>query len=1011
MWSMRAKSEVSTFKFKRVVLVILSIILVSVFVVESEAVFNAVLQNPNSSDTVIRAKLREMALKYNIPSVILMGIAYTESGWKQFDANGNPVIHYNLSGSFDIGIMQINSVGRSDIDKLKSDIFYNIEIGAKILDNKWKITPGIGDRDRNVLENWYYAIWAYNGFSYINHPLNPQGKHYQDRVLDNISKLIFGGDTQPLWTPVQISRPDPNSILNPPDWIPTPTPYHYGDLYTGIYEGDNARLLAGPESSIVLVNSDFSISFEIQNVGTTIWKNSVFSKDGGHHAVLKISKGSNLKLVNALLYSPVQPGGNNVFTFKISVATEGQYLLNLQMYNGDNPFGPSIQASLFAYNLNIEDLSGAFDNQFKIGDIVPIKFKLNSIGGISFSSLVQITLKDAAGNPLYSTFVDPDLTLNGATEEITAQSIAGIGIASNGQYKLNLKLFLQNGPMQAFPSEDTTCLSPVFKEFEKDFVIDDQRSGLFVDSNPQGANIFINGVDTKLITPSFVALDSGNYTVTLSKAGFINNNFQCTVQSGIQTISKDLIAISDQVNLNLLSQSLDFGEIYTGISPFKNISLQFDGSLDEVGVVGTSSKWISVYPLSFTGSTTFTVSIDSRWLDEGKTLTGTITFDTGTVKKTVSTNVTTLLSSVVFSLVPNKATVREGENIFIDALVKSSINPIDRLDLVLLYDPAFFDVNSIAPDNLNFTMNNISQDRGFIYFDGMSISSNSGEFRIFTVKFNAFKNTSGIKTLINFNDAKAFSNGEEQKNLKFGSEIQILEKLKLPGKVTNFSTEDLIGKIKLTWAMAETGSYEVLEYDIFRGKIDALSDAIYIGSTVNNVFSFTDTGPFERIPYYYWVIATDSMGNSSEPSEPVKIQPIVFSNTFLKTVKLEFYIGKSYVYINGIIMKMEVAPFIKDGRTFVPVRYVAEPFGAQVIWNGTERKVTLIHKKLIELWIGNSQAIVDSIPVYIDPQNLDVVPFIMEGRTFLPLRFVSEAFGAAVNWDSITKKVTIEYKN
>jgi hypothetical protein len=681
------------------------------------------------------------------------------------------------------------------------------------------------------------------------------------------------------------------------------------------------------------------------------------------------------------------------------------------MYNGDNPFGPSIQTNLFTYNLNIEDLSGAFDNQFKIGDIVPIKFKLNSIGGISFSSLVQITLKDAAGNPLYSTFVDPDLTLNGATEEITAQFIAGIGIASNGQYKLNLKLFLQNGPMQAFPSEDTTCLSPVFKEFEKDFVIDDQRSGLFVDSNPQGVNIFINGVDTKLITPSFVALDSGNYTVTLSKAGFINNNFQCTVQSGIQTISKDLIAIPDQVNLNLSSQSLDFGEIYTGISPFKNISLQFDGITDQVSVVGTSSKWISVYPLSFTGSTTFTVSIDSRWLDEGKTLTSTITFDTGTVKKTVSTNVTTLLSSVVFSLVPNKATVREGENIFIDAFVKSSINPIDRLDLVLSYDPAFFDVNSIVPDNLNFTVNNISQDGGFIYFDGMSISSNSGEFRIFTVKFNALKNTSGIKTLINFNDAKAFSNGEEQKNLKFGSEIQILPKLKLPGKVMNLKAEDLIGKIKLTWAMGESGSYEVLEYDIFRGKIDALSDAIYIGSTVNNVFSFTDTGPFERIPYYYWVIATDSMGNSSEPQGPVKIQPIVLSNTLPSTVKLEFYIGKPYVYINGIMVKMEVAPFIKDGRTFVPVRYVAEPFGAQVIWNGTERKVTLIHKKFIELWIGNPQATVDGTAIYIDPTNTSVMPFIMEGRTLLPLRFVSEAFGATVNWDSITKKVTIEYKN
>lgn len=243
--------------------------------------------------------------------------------------------------------------------------------------------------------------------------------------------------------------------------------------------------------------------------------------------------------------------------------------------------------------------------------------------------------------------------------------------------------------------------------------------------------------------------------------GFKNIDFQCTVRDTIQTITKDLVAIPDQVNLSLSVQSLDFGEVYTGISTFKNINLQFDGSLDEVGVVGTSSKWMSVYSLSFTGTTTFTVSIDSRWLDEGKTLTGTITFDTGTFKKTVSTNVTTLLSSVVFSLVPNKATVREGENTFIDVFVKSSINPIDRVDLVLSYDPAFFDVNSITSDNLNFTVNNISQDRGFIYFDGMSISSNSGEFRIFTVKFNALKNTSGIKTLINFNDAKAFSNGEE----------------------------------------------------------------------------------------------------------------------------------------------------------------------------------------------------------------------------------------------------------
>lgn len=227
----------------------------------------------------------------------------------------------------------------------------------------------------------------------------------------------------------------------------------------------------------------------------------------------------------------------------------------------------------------------------------------------------------------------------------------------------------------------------------------------------------------------------------------------------------------------------------------------------------------------------------------------------------------------------------------------------------------------------------------------------------------------------------------------------------------NLKALDLIGKIKLTWNTGASGSYPVKEYDVFRSKRDTISDAIFIGSVNSNVFTFTDSSPLERIPYYYWIIATDSMGNSSEPQGPVKIQPIVFSSTFPKTIKLEFYIGKPYVYINGIIVKMEVAPFIKDGRTFVPVRYVAEPFGAQVIWNGTERKVTLIHKKFIELWIGNPQATVDGTAIYIDPTNTSVMPFIMEGRTLLPLRFVSEAFGATVNWDSVAKKVTIEYKN
>ena len=136
--------------------------------------------------------------------------------------------------SQDIGIMQINTSVRTDIDRLMTDIDYNIEIGAKILDGKWKLAPGIGDRDRNVLENWYYAIWAYNGLSSTNNPNTPGGRHYQDRVLALMARQVLGSDGQPLWPPVVVTLPNPSIIADPPAWIPTPQPVHYGDLYARV---------------------------------------------------------------------------------------------------------------------------------------------------------------------------------------------------------------------------------------------------------------------------------------------------------------------------------------------------------------------------------------------------------------------------------------------------------------------------------------------------------------------------------------------------------------------------------------------------------------------------------------------------------------------------------------------------------------------------------------------------------------------------------------------------------
>ncbi|CAA7600297.1 Transglycosylase SLT domain protein [Acididesulfobacillus acetoxydans] len=128
--------------------------------------------NFNPPLAVINQKLDTVAREKGIPSVILKAIAFEESSWRQFDSQGNPL----LAGPADhpaIGLMQVASYNGSDqatINKLKYDIDFNIEMGADILNQKWEMVPKIGDGDRNKLENWYFALWAYNCWTGKNNP-------------------------------------------------------------------------------------------------------------------------------------------------------------------------------------------------------------------------------------------------------------------------------------------------------------------------------------------------------------------------------------------------------------------------------------------------------------------------------------------------------------------------------------------------------------------------------------------------------------------------------------------------------------------------------------------------------------------------------------------------------------------------------------------------------------------------------------------------------------------------
>jgi len=123
-----------------------------------------------------------------------------------------------------------------------------------------------------------------------------------------------------------------------------------------------------------------------------------------------------------------------------------------------------------------------------------------------------------------------------------------------------------------------------------------------------------------------------------------------------------------------------------------------------------------------------------------------------------------------------------------------------------------------------------------------------------------------------------------------------------------------------------------------------------------------------------------------------------------------------YMTVNGVSQEIDPGRGTKPviipewSRTVVPIRAIVEALGGTIEWEGTTRKVTINFKgTVINLWIDNPQAEVNSVTKWIDDNNHDVKPIIVNSRTMLPLRFVAESLGCDVGWDNDTRTITITY--
>lgn len=111
------------------------------------------------------------------------------------------------------------------------------------------------------------------------------------------------------------------------------------------------------------------------------------------------------------------------------------------------------------------------------------------------------------------------------------------------------------------------------------------------------------------------------------------------------------------------------------------------------------------------------------------------------------------------------------------------------------------------------------------------------------------------------------------------------------------------------------------------------------------------------------------------------------------------------VMLNDEKVLFDVLPTITDGRTLVPLRAIFEALGAKVEWNGETQTITATKDdKTVVLTIGSNEMTVDG-----ETKTLDVSAQIIDGRTLVPVRAISEAFGCSVDWNDAERTVIINY--
>lgn len=127
---------------------------------------------------------------------------------------------------------------------------------------------------------------------------------------------------------------------------------------------------------------------------------------------------------------------------------------------------------------------------------------------------------------------------------------------------------------------------------------------------------------------------------------------------------------------------------------------------------------------------------------------------------------------------------------------------------------------------------------------------------------------------------------------------------------------------------------------------------------------------------------------------------LFFTNSFAST-SISILVNNSKIY-------SDVEPFISNGTTYVPLRFIGEALKTDNIsWNEESQSVTIKKENdTLIFFINKNYAFINNIRT-----SINGIPVIKNNRTFVPLRIISENLNATVNWNETSRTVSINTNN